>query len=406
VAHQVSFTGDLEHKVARIWKQGHVSSGSIVTYLHWARRFRAYCQKHQLDVTDELTLAGVQQFTRNYVGPRVKQGLAAGSCDCARNAIHAWACALRALGISLPPWREKKAPPLLSTLLAEYCHYRRSHNGVSERTLYRDIQTATTFIARLRRRGKTAGRATVADVDAFVLDLSGRFSRATVADTCSSLRSFLRFLHATGRLCHDLAKTVLAPRIRQAERPPRALPWSDVRRILRAIQQSETPGKRDYAMLLLMAAYGLGAAEVLSLRLEDVDWQAGILRVRRPKTAVPIELPLLPPVARALSAYLQAERPPAATIRRIFLSADMPYEPLTSGAIRHRIRHYAQQAGIAAKVIGAHAIRHSHASRQVDAGANLKVVSDILGHQRSSSTSVYVRVALRRLRMVALPVPR
>ena len=84
----------------------------------------------------------------------------------------------------------------------------------------------------------------------------------------------------------------------------------------------------------------------------------------------------------------------------------MPYEPLTSGAIRHRIRYYAQQAGVSAKVIGAHAFRHSHATRQVDAGANLKVISDILGHRRSSSTSVYVRVALRRLRMVGLPVPR
>ena len=84
----------------------------------------------------------------------------------------------------------------------------------------------------------------------------------------------------------------------------------------------------------------------------------------------------------------------------------MPYEPLTSGAVRHRIRYYAQQVGITAKVIGAHAFRHSHASRQIDAGANLKVVSDILGHHRASSTSVYVRVALRRLRTVALPVPR
>ena len=82
------------------------------------------------------------------------------------------------------------------------------------------------------------------------------------------------------------------------------------------------------------------------------------------------------------------------------------YEPITSGAIRHRIRYYARLAGISTKVIGAHAFRHSHASRQIDSGANLKVVSDILGHRSSSSTSVYVRVALERLRVVALPVPR
>jgi len=84
----------------------------------------------------------------------------------------------------------------------------------------------------------------------------------------------------------------------------------------------------------------------------------------------------------------------------------IPYNPLTSGAIRHRIREYARKAGVSAKVIGAHAFRHTHASRQVDAGANLKVLSDILGHRRPSSTSVYVRVALRRLRGVTLPVPK
>ena len=159
-------------------------------------------------------------------------------------------------------------------------------------------------------------------------------------------------------------------------------------------------------MLLLMATYGLGAAEVLGLRLENVDWRAKVLRVRRPKTGVAIDLPLLSPVARALAAYLRRERPRADDERRSFLRTVMPYEPLTSGAIQHRIRQYARRVGVTAKVLGAHAFRHSHASRQIDTGANLKVVSDILGHRRASSTSVYVRVALRRLRAVALPVPR
>jgi len=154
-----------------------------------------------------------------------------------------------------------------------------------------------------------------------------------------------------------------------------------------------------------MATYGLGTAEVLNLNLDDVDWKAGILRLRRPKTGMPIELPLLSAVAKALTSYLKAERPPAPQMRRIFLRARMPYEPVTGGAVRHRIQHYARQAGISAEFLGAHAFRHSHATRQVDAGANLKVISDILGHRRVSSTSVYVRVAMKRLRAIALPVP-
>jgi integrase/recombinase XerD len=84
--------------------------------------------------------------------------------------------------------------------------------------------------------------------------------------------------------------------------------------------------------------------------------------VRRPKTNVPIELPLLPAVAKALLAYLRWERPPARSIHSLFLRKNMPYEPITSAAIRYRIRYYARLAGISLKVIGAHAFRHSHAS--------------------------------------------
>jgi integrase/recombinase XerD len=108
----------------------------------------------------------------------------------------------------------------------------------------------------------------------------------------------------------------------------------------------------------MMATYGLGAAEILSLCLADVDWKAATLRICRPKTGVRIELPLLPAIARALAAYLRAERPPFVSSRRIFLSTHIPHEPLTSAAIRHHIRQYARQAAITRRVIGAHAFRH------------------------------------------------
>lgn len=398
---------DRERAVLALWRRGHLSTGTILNYLYWVRRFRTYCAKRKLLETAHLTAAGVQRFTRVYAGPRLKgKQSAKNSCNVASNALHAWACALCALGTPLPPWREKHATSPLSPLLKEYCHYRRAHNGVSESTLVRDVETARGFLGQLRCGTKPIPRATVADVDAFVRKLAIRLSRRIVAATCSSLRAFLRFLQMTGRLPSDLASGVIAPRYRTDERPPRILPWSDVRKILRSISRSQAPGKRNYAIVLLLATYGLGAAEVLALRLEDLDWDAGILRVRRPKTQVPIELPLLPAVAKALTAYLRWERPPARSIHFLFLRKNMPYEPITSSAIRYLIRHYARLAGIKANVIGAHAFRHSHASRQIDSGANVKVVSDILGHRSSSSTSVYVRVALKRLRTVALPVPR
>lgn len=398
---------DRERAVVEFWRRGHLSWSTIQLYLNWVRRFRTYCRQRELIELDQLSLAGVLRFARNCPRPRLKgRWSARSSRDSARNAIHAWACALRSLGTSVPTWRNKPAAPTLPPVLNEYCAYRRSHVGVAESTLARDIDTAKQVLQYLRLRQRTLDATTLVDIDRFVQKAGGHLSKSKVVDMCSSLRAFLRFLHTTGRLKTDLANSVMAPRFRVSERPPRTLPWQDVRRILHVIRRSEPPGKRDFAMLLLLATYGLGAAEVLALRLEDLDWQAGILRARRPKTKLSIELPLLPAVAKALTSYLRSERPPAKGTVRVFLSKKMPYEPITSGAIRHRIRLYARQAGVSTKVIGAHAFRHSHASRQVDSGANLKVVSEILGHRSSSSTSVYIRVALKRLRGLGLPVPR
>jgi site-specific recombinase XerD len=395
-----------ERDVVRLWRKSGLAQGSVFTYLQWVRRFQTYCDLHGLDEIAELTLAGAIKFASLYIGPRTRGPVGESTRFAARNALHAWACAMHSLKTSAPPWRQKSESVQLSPLLMEYCQHRRSDCGVAAATLQRDIKTATAFLSLLQSQGKNAARARAEDVDTFIFELSQRISKRTVANMCSSLRAFLRFLRLSGRLHHDLATCVMAPRVRLAERPPRILPWPHVRRILGSIPRSQSPGKRDFAMLLLMATYGLGAAEVLQLRFEDVDWRLEVLRVRRPKTGVLIDLPLLPPVARALSAYLYSERPAHAVARRIFLNMRMPHDPLTSGGIRHRIRFYARCAGITADVIGAHAFRHSHASKQIDAGVNPKIVGDILGHRDPSSTSVYVRVALRRLRMVSLPVPR
>lgn len=395
-----------EKEVVRLWRGGDISAGTVRTYLAWSRRFHIYCCERSIDPLAELTLKGARRFACSYKGPRTRGHISVGTRMSVRNALHAWAFALGSLGAAVPEWSPKHVRVPKSRLLREYCEFRRCHRGVAEGTLQRDFEVARAFLSLLRTRGKSVSRIAISDLDAFVTQEAQRNSRRTLAIACGCLRSFLRFLRSTGRLHQDLACCVISPRVRASEKPPRALPWPEVRRILGCVQTARSPGKRDFAMLLMMALYGLGAAEILALRFEDVNWKTGIIDVRRPKTGVRIELPLLPPVAKALAAYLQKERPSAAQTRRMFVSTMIPYLPLTSSAIRHQIRKYARKTGVGAKMIGAHAFRHAHASRQVDTGANLKVVSDILGHRRPSSTSVYVRVAIRRLRTVALPVPK
>lgn len=395
-----------ERQVLKRWVSSGLGAAARGAYLLRVRQFREHCQRRGLDELAQLTRDGFRRFAEAYVGPRTGRSIGGSSRNGVRNAVRAWAFALGSLGVAVPTWSQPSLPAALSPLLTAYCKYRREHRGVAATTIDTDVEIAKDFLALLRARGRSASRTSVADIDAFVASLSARFSKKTVACSCSKLRAFLRFLRASGTLRRDMAAMVEPPRIRFADRPVRTLPWGDVRRMFSKIERDRRIGKRDFAMLLMMATYGFGAAEVLSLRLEDVDWAANTIRVRRPKTGVAIELPLLSPVGRALATYLRSGRPPRIAAREIFVQHGMPHRPLTSGAIAHRVREYAGRAGIEAEVLGAHLLRHCHATRQIDGGANPKIVSDILGHRRPSSTSVYVRVALRRLRAAALPVPR
>lgn len=393
-------------EAVRVWRESHRAESTIGVYLQWVRRFRADCWARGLSELEQLTEAGVEAFARRYRGPRLLRPVPSRVRAPARHALRAWAYVQHRLGRPLPQWQPAVVLVPESPLIAEYLAYRRRHRGVADGTLAHDGKTARLFLAALRSRERAIGRVRIRDIDQFVAGCARRLSLRTTAGICSSLRAFLRFLQATGRLDRDLGDLVVAPRVRRLDRPPRALPWRDVRRLLHTAHRDDPVSRRDYAVLLLMATYGLGAAEVLALRLEDVDWAAGVLRARRPKTGVSIALPLLPEAARAIAAYLRRGRPPQLVTRSLFVTSNMPHRPLSGSAIRHLVRHHARAAGITAPVLGGHVLRHSHATRQIDTGANPKIVGDILGHLRPVSTSVYVRVALRRLRGVGLPVPR
>lgn len=395
-----------EKAVIEVWRAGGLQWSTIAVYLGWVRRWRAHCGARRIDELQHLTLPGVATYTSTLIGRR-KGRLVGPACrEVVANSLHGWSCALQKLGEVVPVWRRSPLAPGLPPLLETYAEHRRAHRGVAPGTIRHDVSVASGFLASLRARHRSISTMRIADIDAFVDSALDRFAPATVSDRCSSLRAFLRFLRSTGRLRRDLADIVVGPRVRVGSRPPRALPWADVRRILRAIPRRRPADVRDYAMLLLLATYGMGASEVARLRLDDIDWTAKVLRFRRQKTGALIELPLLPAIGRAVADYLRRARPRQETVREVFLTVGMPHLAITAAAVRHQVRKYATAAGIPAEFRGGHVFRHSHATRQIDLGARPKIVSDILGHRRPSSTSVYVRVAIRRLRTLALPVPR
>lgn len=373
-------------------------------YSLWVRRFEAECARRSVCPDDQLTREAVERFAVRYARHR---GIARRAARCgAGSALHAWSRGLVLLGYGVPRWSAPRPAAVLPPLLAEFAGHQRRHRGICERSIAKQCDQAAAFLAFLRRRHRRLAAVRIPDVDAFVMEQRRRYSGVVVADSCSGVRAFLRFLHAIGRVPSDLAPSVQAPRVRWGAQPPRGLPWPSVVRLLRSVVCTSRVGRRDYALLLLMATYGMGVAEVSAIRLDDVDWRAGTLRVTRPKTGVPIFLPLLAPVARALSAYLRHSRPRSAPTRHVFVGMTGSHEPLaSSSAVRHVVVKHARVAGLPLDGIGSHTLRHSHATRQVNEGASLKVVGDILGHRSPAVTSRYVRVAIDRLREVALPVP-
>ena len=133
----------------------------------------------------------------------------------------------------------------------------------------------------------------------------------------------------------------------------------------------------------MMSVYGLGAGETIRILLEDIQWRSEKVRIVRPKTGVEILLPLLPAVAEALVDNLKNGRPVDAQTRHLFASVNSPYDALKcSGAIRHILVQHAHAAGIKVPYLGSHALRHSHACRQMEIGTPMKVVGDILIAQR------------------------
>lgn len=393
-------------QVVRIWRQNRcLRSSTIGVYLLWVQRFKAYCRAQELEEASQLTLAGVDTFATWYAGKRGGDRRLAFAG--ARSALRAWALALAVLGYGTPPW--ESAPETGSPscpLLEDFEEYLARHRGNPPVTRRKKLAHITAFLAFLRSRQGNRVELDLADIDAFIVACRHHYARTTVADMASSLRGFLRFLHITRRLAVDLAPSVMAPIVRRDERPLRALPWEKVQRILGAIDRSTAAGRRDYALLLLMSVYGLGAGEVLRLRLDDIDWRAAILHVTRPKTGVAIELPLLPAVARVLVSYLRHGRPQHAGTRHLFVSLRAPHRPLdASSAVRHILHKHAHAAGVSAPYLGSHVLRHTHACRELEQGVSPKVIGDILGHRRPESTSAYLRVANERLREVALALP-
>jgi len=248
------------------------------------------------------------------------------------------------------------------------------------------------------------GKLRAADVMRFVRHEAPRLHLKRAKLLTTALRSFLRYGCYRGEVAADLATAV--PVVANWSMPliPRAIGPDQVRRVLSRIDRRSGVGRRDYAILLLLARLGLRASEIVFLELEDIDWEAGCLTVRG-KGGRRTQLPLPKEVGDAIVEYLRRGRPRTSS-RRVFLCASAPTRGLLGASTLCTIvRRALHRAGVEAPTTGAHQFRHGLAVEMLRRGASLGEIGELLGHRSPETTKLYTKVDLQALRTLALPWP-
>jgi site-specific recombinase XerD len=300
-------------------------------------------------------------------------------------------------------------PPVMSptaAILSDYRQHLAQVRGMATSTIHQHVVTASGFLVHAcgGQELQRLSELTAVRIEDFVKLSGQRLSRESLQHTVAQLRSFLRFLALRGEAPCDLYSQIDMPRVYGGERLPRSLPWETVTRFLASIDRSTALGRRDHAMFLLMATYGLRRSEIGQLKLEDIDWRAGRLRVHQLKTATPLELPLTDEVATSLVKYLRHGRP-AVPHRAIFVRHCAPAGVLKPAGVGSAFRAWSARSGLGIPFQGPHCLRHSYAVRLLRKGVSLKAIGDVLGHRTMASTTVYLRLAVEDLRGVALDLP-
>jgi integrase/recombinase XerD len=294
-------------------------------------------------------------------------------------------------------------------LLTAYLDHLRNVRGLEPKTCEGCMKEARRILAWLhdhmpdRPLAEINGEHVLALMQHLLSRLTNQYTRSS---TTSYTRTFLRFLRWSGLNSQDLARFVpRTPCWRLAHLPPR-LSWEDIRCAIDAIDVSTPAGRRDKALMLVLATTGLRNKELRLLELRDINWRTAEVLVRQTKGKRDRVVPLLEEAGAALADYILQARPKISS-PLVFLSYSPPVHPFKCPAsISRVVRSRLERSGVELSgAAGAHLLRHSLATQLVQQRRPINEVADLLGHQSIDTTAIYVKVALPQLAEVALPFP-
>jgi integrase/recombinase XerD len=311
---------------------------------------------------------------------------------------------LRQLDV-IPP---QTPPPLTPVDVIEraYGQYLRQERSFMSGSVGQYLTVARRFLWHRFRDGKIRLKELrTKDVSDFVLKDSGIRGRRSAQLMTSVLRSFLNYLFQESKTATNLATAIPATAGGRLSELPRYLEAAEVEKLLRSCDRRQKVGRRDYAVLVLLARLGLRASEVANLGLDDIDWATGELVVRGKGNRVD-RMPLLQEVGKALADYLKRGRPHCLT-RRVFVHCKAPYVGFSSppNAVSGIVNRALARAGLNPPNHGAHLLRHSLATNLLRSGASLTQIGQVLRHQQTQTTEIYAKVDVNALRALAQPWP-
>lgn len=286
-------------------------------------------------------------------------------------------------------------------LVADFKAWLRKHRGASDPTIKLYARDAAHLMAAL---GEDPERWEPAAIRSFFMDRARQCGHRTVEKLTTSLRAFLRYLAVTGRSRPGLAEVVPGyARWRLADLP-RYLSTEQVNQLIAACDGEGVARRRDRAIVLLLARLGLRAGDVAQLRLDEIEWETGSLRVSG-KSRYEVRLPLPQDVGDAIADYL-ACRPSICQSDHVFLRNIAPFRPFRSGdGVSSVVRRLMQRADIVAPFKGAHVLRHTAATEMLRHGVPLEKIGLVLRHRGIDTTAHYAKVDVALLKQIAQPWP-
>lgn len=379
----------------RLAAQGYAAV-TIQEYRTISGRFCDIIEKRGLQIGDldgaaterlrHAVLSGVTGSTRSYAK------------HCARKFIDH----LIEVGAASPALPPAEKPTPLVRLRDEYESYLRTQRGLAESTIENCRLYMRRFLAfRFGDKLGDLNAVTPGDIVAFLGKLKAGPHHYRYKAVPSHLRTFFKFLFWSGKTKRDLANSL--PRVAQPkdDNLPHYLNPEEIGRLIEAHRTNDAIGRRNYAMLLLMARLGLRAPEVIAIQLDDIDWRGGEILIRG-KGKLHDRMPLPREVGEAIVDYLKNGR--AGNSRSLFVSAKTPHPPFKDAQIVNALlRDAFERTGLKPprKYVGSHLLRHSLATEMLRKGATLEEIGDVLRHRSRMTTTIYAKYDIEALRSIA-----